>query len=95
VALSGQLAPIAYIVAGFAIAPIFPTAIVWLAKLRPGDSRATSWMFPATMVGGGAIPPAIGIAIAWLGISWAPAILSAVAAATLAAFLLAASRRRE
>jgi fucose permease len=94
-ALSGQLAPIAYIVAGFAIAPIFPTAIVWLAKLRPGDSRATSWMFPATMVGGGAIPPAIGIAIAWFGIAWAPAVLSAVAVVTLAAFLLAASRGRE
>jgi MFS transporter, FHS family, glucose/mannose:H+ symporter len=95
VALSGPLAPTAYIVAGFAIAPIFPTAIVWLAKLRPGDSRATSWLFPATMLGGGAIPPAIGIAIAWLGIAWAPAILSAVAVITLAAFLLAASWGRE
>jgi FHS family glucose/mannose:H+ symporter-like MFS transporter len=95
VALSGQAAPIAYIVTGFAIAPIFPTAIVWLAKLRPGDSRATSWMFPATMVGGGIIPPAIGIAIAWFGIAWAPAILSAVAVMTLGAFLLAAGRGRE
>ena len=95
VALNGQAAPIAYVVAGLAIAPIFPTALVWLAKLRPGDSRATSWMFPATMVGGGVIPPAIGIAIAWLGIGWAPAVLSAVAVVSLAAFLLAASRGRE
>lgn len=95
VALSGQAAPIAYIVTGFAIAPIFPTALVWLTKLRPGDSRATSWMFPATMVGGGVIPPAIGIAIAWFGIAWAPAILSGVAVITLATFLLAAGRGRE
>ena len=95
VALSGHAAPIAYIVTGLAIAPIFPTALVWLARLRPGDSRATSWMFPATMVGGGVIPPAIGIAISWFGIGWAPAILSAVAVVTLAAFLLAASRGRE
>ena len=95
VALSGRAAPFAYIVAGLAIAPIFPTALAWLAKLRPGDSRATSWMFPATMVGGGVIPPAIGIAIGWFGIRWAPAILSAVAITTLAAFLLAAARRRE
>ena len=95
VALSGQAAPIAYIVTGFAIAPIFPTALVWLAKLRPGDSRATSWMFPATMVGGVVIPPAIGIAIAWFGIAWAPAILSAVAVIALAAFLLAAGKGRE
>jgi len=95
VALSGQAAPIAYIVTGFAIAPIFPTALVWLTKLRPGDSRATSWMFPATMVGGGVIPPAIGIAIAWFGIAWAPAILSGVAVIMLATFLLAAGRGRE
>jgi fucose permease len=95
VALSGRAAPFAYIVTGLAIAPIFPTALAWLAKLRPGDSRATSWMFPATMVGGGVIPPAIGIAIGWFGIRWAPAILSAVALTTLAAFLLAAARSRE
>jgi MFS transporter, FHS family, glucose/mannose:H+ symporter len=95
VALSGRAAPFAYIVTGLAIAPIFPTALAWLAKLRPRDSRATSWMFPATMVGGGVIPPAIGIAIGWFGIGWAPAILSAVAITTLAAFLLAAARSRE
>jgi FHS family glucose/mannose:H+ symporter-like MFS transporter len=94
-ALSGRAAPIAYLVTGLAIAPIFPTALVWLAKLRPGDSRSTSWMFPATMVGGGVIPPAIGVSIAWLGIRWAPAVLSGVAIVTLAAFLLAGMRRRE
>jgi fucose permease len=52
-------------------------------------------MFPATMVGGGVIPPAIGIAISWFGIGWAPAVLSTVAVVSLAAFLLAASRGRE
>jgi hypothetical protein len=46
----GALATVAYIVAGLAIAPIFPTGIVWLARLRPGDSRATSWLFPAASV---------------------------------------------
>jgi fucose permease len=95
VALSGHAAPFAYVVTGLAIAPIFPTAFVWLAKLRPGDSRATSWMFPATMVGGGVIPPAIGVAIAGFGIGWVPAVLSAVAVLMLAAFLLAARRGRE
>lgn len=95
VAVSGPAAPIAYVVTGFAIAPIFPTALVWLAKLRPGDSRATSWMFPATMLGGGAIPPAIGIAIGWFGVQWAPAVLSAVAAIALMAFLVAGLKGRE
>jgi fucose permease len=91
-ALNSHVAPVAYVVTGFVIAPIFPTALVWLAKLRPGDSRATSWMFPATMVGGGIIPPAIGVAIGWFGIAWAPAVLSGVAVITLAAFMLAANR---
>jgi MFS transporter, FHS family, glucose/mannose:H+ symporter len=95
VALSGHAAPFAYIVTGLAIAPIFPTGIVWLAKLRPGDSRSTSWLFPASMVGGVVIPGGIGIAIAWLGISWAPAVLSAAAMCTLAAFSLASLRGRE
>jgi MFS transporter, FHS family, glucose/mannose:H+ symporter len=95
VAVSGRAAPFAYIVTGFAIAPIFPTALVWLAKLRPGDSRSTSWMFPATMVGGGVIPAAIGVGVAWLGMTWAPAVLSAVAVIALAAFLLAGLQGRE
>jgi FHS family glucose/mannose:H+ symporter-like MFS transporter len=95
VALSGRAAPISYIVTGLAIAPIFPTGLVWLAKLRPGDSRATSWMFPATMVGGGIIPAGIGIVIAWVGLGWAPAVLSAVGICTLAAFVLAGMRGRE
>jgi fucose permease len=95
VALSGRAAPFAYIVTGLAIAPIFPTGIAWLARLRPGDSRSTSWLFPASMLGGVIIPGGIGLAIGWLGIGWAPAILSAVAITTLAAFLLAGLRGRE
>jgi MFS transporter, FHS family, glucose/mannose:H+ symporter len=82
-------------VIGLAIAPVFPTGLVWLAKLRPGDSRATSWMFPATMVGGGIIPAGVGIVIAWAGLGWAPAILSAVGIITLAAFVLAEVKGRE
>ncbi len=95
VALSGRAAPFAYVVAGLAIAPIFPTGIAWLSKLRPGDSRSTSWLFPASMVGGVVIPAGIGVAIAWLGIGWAPAVLSMVAVGTLAAFTLARLRSRE
>ena len=94
-ALNGRAAPLAYIVVGFAIAPIFPTGIVWLAKLRPGDSRSTSWLFPAAMVGGVIIPAGIGVTIASVGLAWAPAILAAVAITTLAAFSLASLKARE
>ena len=74
----GPLAPWAYIAAGLALAPIFPTGIVWLAKLRPGDSRATSWLFPAASVGGIAGPGAIGLVIAGFGVGWTPVVLALV-----------------
>ena len=89
-ALNTAAAPIAYIVTGFAIAPIFPTGIVWLAKLRPGDARATSWLFPASMIGGAIIPGGIGVVIARFGIAWTPIVLSLVALGCLVAFLVAA-----
>jgi MFS transporter, FHS family, glucose/mannose:H+ symporter len=88
----GAAAPSASIAAGLAMAPIFPTGIVWLAKLRPGDSRATSWLYPAASVGGTVGPGAIGVVIAQAGVGWAPAVLAVVGAAMSAAFLVAARR---
>ncbi len=88
-ALIPAAAPVAFIVAGLAIAPIFPTGIVWLAKLRPGDARVTSWLFPASMVGGAVIPGGIGAVIARFGIGVAPAVLSLVAVGCVASFSLA------
>jgi FHS family glucose/mannose:H+ symporter-like MFS transporter len=82
----GAIAPWAYLVTGLAIAPVFPTGIVWLAKLRPGDSRATSWLYPAASIGGIAGPGAIGLVIAGFGIGWAPVVLGIVAAGMLLAF---------
>lgn len=83
------IAPVAYIVAGFFIAPIFPTTIVWLARLRPGDSRATSWLYPAASVGGTLGPGAIGLVIAGFGVRWAPAVLAIVAVSMSAAYWFA------
>src|SRR5690348_3441225 len=88
----GPLAPFAYVAAGLVIAPIFPTGIVWLAKLRPGDSRATAWLYPAASVGGTFGPGVIGVVIAAAGVAWAPAVIGVVALGMLAAFF-AASRR--
>lgn len=93
-AVYGPAAPVAYIVSGLAIAPIFPTGVVWLARLSPGDARATSWLFPAAMVGGALVPGGISLVIARSGVGWAPAILAAVALGCLVAFGLAARRAR-
>jgi len=89
----GPLAPWPYIAAGLALAPIFPTGIVWLAKLRPGDSRATSWLFPAASVGGITGPGAIGLVIAGFGVGWTPVVLALVGAGMSTAFWVAARLR--
>jgi FHS family glucose/mannose:H+ symporter-like MFS transporter len=69
-AAAGVGLPWAYVAAGLAMAPIFPTGVVWLARLRPTDSTATAWLFPATSVGGVVGPAAIGIVIANAGVRW-------------------------
>jgi MFS transporter, FHS family, glucose/mannose:H+ symporter len=93
-ALGAGVAWLAYIAAGLAIAPIFPTGIVWLARLRPGDARAGSWLFPATAVGGIVGPGAIGLVIAGFGVGWTPFVLAAVAAGMFVAFYLARNQSR-
>jgi FHS family glucose/mannose:H+ symporter-like MFS transporter len=93
VTLIGQAAPVAYIAVGLVIAPIFPTGIAWLARLRPRDSRAMSWVFPASMLGGAIVPGGIGLVIDKFGIAWTPVVLSGLAIGTLAAFVLASSAR--
>ena len=87
----GVLAPFAYVAAGLAMAPIFPTGIVWLAKLRPGDSRSTAWLYPAASVGGALGPGAIGLVVAQAGVGSVPAVLAVVAAAMFGVFLSAFS----
>jgi len=88
-AASGGVAPWAYIVTGLVIAPIFPTAVVWLARSAQGDARATSWIYPAVAVGGIVGPGTVGVVIAHAGLPWTPVVLSITALATLGAFLVA------
>ena len=92
-AFVGAVAPAAYVVTGLALAPIFPTGVVWLARLRPGDARATSWLFPAASVGGVMGPGAIGLVIAGFGVGMAPLVLAAVALAMVCTFELANTLR--
>jgi FHS family glucose/mannose:H+ symporter-like MFS transporter len=88
----GPLAPFAYVAAGLVIAPIFPTGIVWLARLRPGDSRATSWLYPAASIGGTFGPGVIGVVIAHAGVGWAPAVLALAALGMFVTFFVASRR---
>ncbi len=92
-AAAGPLAPAGYLLAGLAIAPIWPTAVAWLAHRRPRDTRATAWLFPAAAIGGAIIPGGIGVLLGRAGLSWTPMVLAVVAASTLGAFGLAARSR--
>ena len=84
-----MVAPVAYVLTGLALAPIFPTGIVWLAKLRPGDARATSWLYPAASIGGTLGPGAIGLVVAGFGVAWTPFVLAIVAVGMVVAFFMA------
>lgn len=88
----GAAAPWAYVAAGLAMAPIYPTGVVWLAKLRPDDSRATSWLYLSTSIGGVSGPGAIGLVIAQTGVGSTPVVLAALAVAMSAAFFFASRR---
>ncbi|MFI5358257.1 MAG: MFS transporter [Opitutales bacterium] len=89
-AFVGPIAPIAYLVVGLALAPIFPTGVVWLSRLVPRDSAVTSWLFPAGMLGGALVPAGVGLVVGHAGLGAAPGVLAGVAAVTFAAFFLAA-----
>ncbi|GAA5201743.1 MFS transporter [Rugosimonospora acidiphila] len=84
------IAPLGYGLLGVAIGPLFPTGLVWLAQLRP---RLTATVVAASMVGGIAFPPGIGLAVGTFGPTAVPPALIALAVAGLAAVLVIAGRR--
>ena len=90
----GAIAPVAYVTAGLFLAPIFPTTIVWLARLHPGDSRATSWLYPAASIGGTFGPGAIGVVVAGFGVRWVPLVLALVGVGMTLAYWLAKGSSR-
>ena len=93
-ALIPAITPIAYILTGMAIAPIFPTAVAWVARLNPLNPAATSWLFPASMVGSALIPTLTGVVIARIGAGWAPGLFAIVILASAAAFASAGHDQR-
>ncbi|MHC3469759.1 MFS transporter [Streptomyces sp. 7R007] len=79
------VAPVAYAGVGLFIAPVFPTGLPWLNRALPQARRAGAWVIAASMIGGVAAPPLLGVGIEASGIHAVPWLLTALSAASLAA----------
>jgi MFS transporter, FHS family, glucose/mannose:H+ symporter len=74
-------APIAYVLVGFALAPIFPTGLAWLTATFPRRAeQITSVAVAAANLGPVATAPLIGIAVTAVGPSVIPTALTTLAA---------------
>jgi fucose permease len=85
--LSPGAAPYAYAGVGLFIAPVFPTGLPWLNRALPQSTRAGAWVIAASMLGGVAAPPLLGVGIEASGIHAVPWLLTALSAASLIATL--------
>ena len=94
-ALIKGVAPVAYAGVGLFIAPVFPTGLPWLNRALPQAKRAGAWVIAASMIGGVAAPPLLGVGIEARGIHAVPWLLAALSAASLAAtvWLIQLTRR--
>ncbi|MCX5093708.1 MFS transporter [Streptomyces sp. NBC_00365] len=94
-ALIPGAAPVAYAGVGLFIAPVFPTGLPWLNRALPQAKRAGAWVIAASMIGGVAAPPLLGVGIEASGIHAVPWLLTALSAASLVAtvWLIALTRK--
>lgn len=86
------IAPFAMVVAGLTMAPIFPTAMVWLARALPGAEGATTVAVLAAMTGASLSPLLVGWVVTVAGTATIPAVLAVLA--TLCAVVAHQLRRR-
>ncbi|GGN95554.1 hypothetical protein GCM10011579_096120 [Streptomyces albiflavescens] len=84
-ALIPDVAPVAYAGVGLFIAPVFPTGLPWLNQALPGAKRAGAWVIAASMIGGVAAPPLLGVGIEASGIHAVPWLLTVLSGASLLA----------
>ena len=86
-ALIPRIAPAAYVLAGFAAAPVFPIGLAWAATIMPGDRRPASWALIGSMIGGVLGPAIIAAVVSADGTLAVPAALSAFGLLTFMAML--------
>lgn len=79
------LVPVAYTLAGFLLAPIFPVLFVWVQRTFPHVRSAASFVLFAALSGGAAFPPLVGKLIGATSPNVLPTVLLVFAVACLAA----------
>ncbi|MBI3961557.1 MAG: hypothetical protein HY335_02310 [Deinococcus sp.] len=78
------LAPYTYLLAGFTLAPIFPTSLAWLRQTLPGRvTQATALVLVSAGLGGVVFPPLIGLLVETWSQMVIPTALTAIAFACL------------
>ncbi|MFB9904622.1 MFS transporter [Allokutzneria oryzae] len=83
------VAPLAYVLVGVGVGPVYPCGVAWLAELEPGRPRTTSWLLMSAMIGGVVFPPLVGSTITAFGTSSIPAVLGVLAIGSVASFAVA------
>lgn len=82
------LQALAYVLTGFALAPIFPTAFAWLTVLFPRSSGVGALAVGAGSIGGALGPRLLGVVTEAASIRDVPFVLAGLAAACLGCALL-------
>lgn len=58
------LAPLAYTLAGFCLAPLYPLSLIWFDRVQRSSGGAPSWVMISDLVGGAVLPFLVGQLIA-------------------------------
>lgn len=80
------LAPVAYLIVGIGVAPLFPTGLVWLKQMLPHLPNITAYVIAASMLGG-LSATVLGAAADVFGMGSIPTVLSLIAAGCLVSAL--------
>ncbi len=87
-------APVALVLAGFAIAPIFSATLVWLGAALPTSAHANALVIAGALLGAAFFPPLVGRVIGEFGVAGAaPAIFCIALAAFAVALGIYVARR--
>jgi FHS family glucose/mannose:H+ symporter-like MFS transporter len=94
IAVVTQVGPVAFVLAGFGIAPIFAATLVWLGSALPTSPHANTIVIAGALLGSAVLPALVGRAVAQFGPAAAPPAILCIALAALGLALWVELARR-